>query len=220
MKYLLKILILFLLITSCQTKEKQVVVNELLIFGSSGFCMKDSLNNVYPSGAFHYVDNVNLRYDSTRLDIRVYFEFKKDSILKISKRLPSGNAEYFSCTPQDTIGLKELINNSLLNKRFKSEYDFPDSLIIVYDGWHYTLHCKTSDQKEILLSYVPECLPDSLKILHNYVMNLVMKPNLTKANEFKFNPLTTKEAKRLFKKIHPPEIDYKIDKKGIYFPPK
>jgi hypothetical protein len=219
MKKLLIVLVPILLFNSCKTKEKRVVVDELIVFGTSGFCMKDSLNNIYPSGAMHYYDSIRLEYDSTRLDIRQYFEFKRDSFVKIAKRLPMEQTEYYNILPSDTIGFKQLINKTLLNKRFKAEYDFPDSFPMIYDGWHYTLYYKASDDTNFLINYFPECLPDSLSSLHDFVIGIIAKSSLTKTNEFQYNPMTVKEAKRLYKISPPPPIPSKTDREIKYIHP-
>ena len=214
MKRLLLILIpliIFVSLTplnSCRTKEQNPVIDELLIFGHSGLAMKDSLNNFYPSHALHYIDSVRLEFDSTRVDIRRYFEYKRDSFVKIAKRWPSINTEYFSILPDDTIGFNELINNTLANKKFKAEYgyDFPDSILFIYDGYPYKLYYKTSNDLDFQINYIPEYLPDSLKSLHDFVLRIIEKSNLTRTNEFNFHPLTTKEAKRIFELIPPPPL--------------
>jgi hypothetical protein len=219
MNKLLIILVPLLLLNSCKTKEKRVIVDELLVFGSSGFCMKESLNNIYPSGALHYYDSIRLEYDSTRLDIRQYFEFKRDSFVKIAKRLPFRQTEYCSIMSPDTIGFNQLINSTLLNKRFKANYDFPDSALIMYDGWHYTLYYKASNGKDFLINYVPECLPDSLRSLHSFVGRIIAKSNITKTNKFNFSPITAKEAKRLYKMFPPPPMPSKTDRQIKYIHP-
>jgi hypothetical protein len=220
MKRILTALIPLLLFNSCITQEKKVTIDEILIFGYSGFCLKDSLNNVYTPSEIWLHDSIKLKFDSTRLDIRQYFDFKIDSFVRIATRFPTKQIEYFSVLPSDTIGLKKLINNLLIDKRFQTNYDFPDSIIVVYDGWRYKLYCKTSDKKELSINYIPECLPDSLKILHKFVQNIVMKSDLIKINEFQFNPLTIKEALRLYAIYPPPAIPYKTEDKAFYIPPK
>ena len=68
MTRLLQILFLVLLTNSCKTYEKKEVIDELLIFGYSGFCFKDSANQIYHSDEIYYNDSVRLEFDSTRLD--------------------------------------------------------------------------------------------------------------------------------------------------------
>jgi hypothetical protein len=219
MKRILNLLVPLLLFNSCITKQKSVTVDQLLIFGYSGFCMRDTLNNIYPSSAMHDNYSFRLEFDSTQLDIRQYFEFKKDSFVKIAKRLPMKQTEYCSILPQDTIDFNRLINNTFPNKRFKADYDSPDSSLIMYDGWHYTLYCKTSNDKDFLINYIPECLPDSLSSLHDFVIRIIAKSKVIKTNEFNFNPLTIKEAKRLYKIFPPPPMPSKIDSQIKYIHP-
>jgi hypothetical protein len=212
MKKLLFILVSLLLLNSCRTKGKRVTVDELIVFGYSGFCMKDSLNIIYPSGYWHYNETARLEFDSTLLDIRQYFEFKKDSFIKIAKRLPMKQTEYCSILPNDTNGLTQLINNTLMSRRFKADYDFPDSSLIMYDGWHYTLYCKESNNKDFLINYVPECLPDSLRYLHDFVTKIIGKSEPSKT-QFKFDSIVTIVAKRLFKRYPPPPLPSNIEQK-------
>jgi hypothetical protein len=212
-------IILILFTQSCRTPERQETIDELLIFGYSGFLLKDSLNNIYPVTYLRDNDSIELEFDSTRLDIRQYFEFKKDSFVRMARRGPLQTTEYIQATKPDTAGLQKLINELFIHKNYKSEYDFPDSLIIVYDGWHYTLHYKTSLNREVILNYIPECLPDSIKLLHDYIQRLLRKeyPILTK--KFEYNNVTGLEARRLYKIFPPPPLPGKADQTEKYVIP-
>jgi len=214
---LLEIFLLLLLCNSCKIGEKKEVVDELLIFGYSGFCFRDSLNHVYPSYEEEINDSVKLEIDSTRLDIRQYFEFKKDSIIHCAIRRPSQETEYLSINQSDTIGLENLINSALINKKYKINYSFPDSTPRFYDGWTYTLYYKTSMGNTFLLNYIPKFLPGSLSDLNDFVENLLYKNNPKWTNKFEYNSITTTEAKRLFKKDPPPQLLY--NKKIKFIPP-
>ena len=210
MTRLLQILLLVLLVNSCRTEEKKEVVDELLIFGYSGFCLKDSANKIYPSDEIFYNNSFKLECDSTRLDIRQYFEYKKDSFIKSAIRKPRQVTEYLTIKQSDTTGLERLINSSLINKKYKTDYSYNDSTPRMYDGWSYTLYFKTSKNKRFLLNYIPDHLPDSLKILHDFVENLLMKNTNPRTKNFEYNPITTIEAKGLFKN-HPPPLPSKIE---------
>jgi hypothetical protein len=224
MKKLQSMLIVLILFTqSCKTPERKETIDELLIFGYSGFLLKDSLNNTYPSGYMHYNDTISLMYDSTRLDIRQYFEFKKDSFVRIARRRPMQNTEYIQMNNSDTLGLQRLINEIFINKKYLSEYDFPDSLdkfIIMYDGWHYTLHYKTSLKKEVTLNYIPEYLPDSLKLLHDYMQRVLSKDAPTLTDRFEYNNTTGLEARRLYKKFPPPTLPRRVNQTVKYVIPE
>jgi hypothetical protein len=214
-------MLIFLIVftQSCKTPERKETIDEFLIFGCSGFLLKDSLNNTYPSGYMHYNDTISLMYDSTRLDIRQYFEFKKDSIVKIARRRPSQMTEYIQMTVSDTDGFQKLINKLFIHKNYKSEYVFPDSLIIIYDGWHYTLHYKTSLNREVTMNYIPECLPDSLKLLHDYIQKSLRKESPILTKKFEYNNVTGLEARRLYKRIPPPPLPSKVDQTVKYVIP-
>ena len=210
MTKLYKILILLLFCSSCNFGEKKEIVVDLLIFGHSGFCYKDSLNNIYPSDEIFNNDSVKLEYDSTRLDIRQYFEYKKDSFINVAIRRPREKTEYLKLVQLDTIGLEKLINTTLLNRKYKNEYYFNDSTTHIYDGWYYTLYFKTSTNKEFIIDYIPSRLPDSLRTLHNFIEKYILKNNPEMAKRFEYNSMISKEAKRLYK-IHRPPIILRDD---------
>ena len=202
----LQILLLVLLINSCKTDEKKEVIDELLIFGYSGFCFKDSLNQIYHSDEIFYNDSVKLEHDSTRLDIRQYFEFKKDSVVNVAIRRPRKNTEYIKIAQSDTIGFEKLINTTLLNKQYKIKYSFKDNETAIYDGWHFTLYYKTSRNKEFSIDYIPIRLPDSLRTLHKFVEKIIIKDNPELTKYFEYNTMITNKAKSLFKKFPPPQF--------------
>lgn len=208
--------ILLTLGTSCQTNEQKEIIDELLIFGYSGFCFKDSSNKVYPSDEIWYNDSIRLQFDSTRVDIRQYFDFKRDSVIKIAGRGPRQETEYFLLDHLDSVGFKGLINTILVNKKYDSDYGFNDTIPRLYDGWHYTLFYKTSDKKEFAINYIPDLLPDSLRILHNLVMNIIQSDHLQQTTGFRYDPFTIKEAKRLFKKNPPPPLPDNTLKNSVY----
>jgi hypothetical protein len=222
MKYLPWLIILILLAQSCKTLERKETIDELLIFGYSGFLLKDSLGNTYPSGYMHYNDTISLMFDSTRLDIRQYFEFRKDSFVRIARRRPMQNTEYIQMSNSDTTGLQRLINELFINKKYLSEYTFPESLdklIIMYDGWYYTLHYKTSLKREVTLNYIPEYLPDSLKLLHDYIQKLLRKDVPILIDRFEYDNITGIVARQLYKKLPPPPLPSKVDQTVRYLIP-
>jgi hypothetical protein len=196
-------MLILLLCNSC-IGEKKEVVDELLIFGYSGFCLVDSLNQAYPMSAWEYNDSVKFKYDSTRLDIRQYFEFEKDSLIKLTIRKPDRETEYYSINPSNNMGLVNLINSTFKDKKYASTYCFIGSHTGIYDGWYYSLYCKTSKGNTYLINYTPGCLPGELRTLHELVEDILYKNNLPVTNRFEYHPITTMEAKRLFKKYPPP----------------
>lgn len=91
-----------------------------------------------------------------------------------------------------------------------------DTIPRIYDGWHYTLYFKTSSEKDFLMNYIPDYLPDSLFMIHDFVEKIIMKNNPSQAKEFKFNSLTTREAKRLYIKYPPPPLPDNFKNNVIY----
>lgn len=182
----LSILLIILSVFSCVKKEKSETIENLVLFGYSGFCFKDSANWIF---------------DSTKLDIREYFEFKKDSFIRTARRDYIKPVEYHSVNKTDTIGLYKLMESILVNHNFNKEY-LPKELEL-YDGRYYTLYVKTSN-KEYRINYSPNCLTDSLNLLHKYITKIVLSKNLGIENEFEFSGITPKVAKELFIQYPPP----------------
>lgn len=205
MRRLLDWMLILLLCNSC-IGEKKEVVDELLIFGYRGFCLVDSLNQPYPIEELEYNDSVNFQYDSTRLDIRQYFEFKKDSIIKLAIWKPYKATQYSAINPSHNMSLVNLINSAMIGKNYTSNYCFMDSHTGIYDGPYYTLYYKTSKGNTSLINYTPGCLPGELRTLHELVEDILYKNNLTATHKFEYHPITTMEAKRLFKKYSPPPL--------------
>ncbi|HAN78708.1 MAG TPA: hypothetical protein DCQ31_13580 [Bacteroidales bacterium] len=141
--------ILLFLLFSCNSQEKKETIENFFIAECSGF---------------YLIDSVELKVGSTKLDIMQYFEFKSDSFVKVSKRLNNRFTKFYSVNNTDTLGLEDLLNKTLLNKFYKSEYSAIEPEI--YDGFHYILYYKTSRNREFIISYIPHHLDDSLKRLH------------------------------------------------------
>jgi hypothetical protein len=198
---------MILLGVSCSTDEKKEVIDDILIFGYSGFCYKDSVNKRYYSDEIFHNDSVNLEIDSAQLDIRQYFEFKKDSSINVAFRKPRQSIECLTLNSFDTVGFEKLINKCLINKDYSNNYCYHDTISGIYDGWYYTMVFKTSKNNSIQINYIPDCLPDSLKVLHDFIEKVFTE------NDFKskicpgFNPITSIEARRLFRYHPPPKYD-------------
>ncbi len=184
------ILIIFILtlLSSCAKVGKKDYVEEFVLFGTSGFCFRNSAENQI--------------WDSTKLDIREYFEYKKDSFIRIARRRPLHLTEYYSIGERDTIGLDSLMNRVLLFQTYKKEYELKDPEI--YDGWEYILYYKTSNQKEYIVNYVPHHLPINLRVLHDFITKIIDTANPSVSSKFEYNGITRKEAKELYSKYPPP----------------
>jgi hypothetical protein len=162
--------------------EKKVYVEELVLVGTTGFSIIDSTNWIY---------------DSTKLDIREYFEYKKDSLVRIARKLLKQETKYYSFIESDTLGLDRIINSVLLPNKYKTDYNFKK--LVLYHGLHYILYYKTTDQKEYFISYVPELLPDSLRVLHNFMKRIVVSDNSGISTKFEYSGITVKIANELYK---------------------
>ena len=108
----------------------------------------------------------------------------------------------------DTLGFNSLIDQILVNKTYKKEYF--DSVPDMYDGLYYTLYYKTTDQKEYLINYIPHHLPDSLRILQNFIDKILQLNNPIDPNKYEFNKISKQFAIELFKNHPPPPPPAKI----------
>jgi len=215
------IVLLLLLINSCKTAEKKEVIDELLVFGHSGFCIKDSSNQIYPPEQIWKNNSIipDLEFDSTHLDIRKYFEFERDSIIRVARRQYMHQMEFLSINKKDTIGLESILNKILLFRNPKHEYFSKEMYKYSDNEWSYTIYYKTSNHKEFLIHYEPDQLPDSLRVLHNFIYKIIVSKALPISGKFDFNKITTKEAKKLFKKNPPPPLPSTVNFKVKFVEP-
>lgn len=183
-------LIGFVLLTlsSCTEKCQKDYIEEFVIIGHSGWCFKDSANWIF---------------DSTKFDVREYFEYKRNSFVRIAKRRPSRDTEFYSISANDTIGFGKLITNILLNQKFKTEYFREENNTGIYDGWNYLLYYKLKSNKEFIIKYYPHHLPDSLKLIHNYIDSIINLKDIKTSESFEFNKATSILAVEQFM-THPP----------------
>ena len=193
---------MILLLVSCSKPDKKETIEKFVIFGYSGFCIKDSANWIG---------------DSTRLDIRQYFEYIKDSCVRTTRRSYLKPTEYHTIISADTIGLENLLETILLGKIFKNNY--PVDSHSMYDGWYYTLYYKTTKHKECIIHYVPGKLPDQLRILHDFIEKIILTDRPVNIARFEYDPITTIEAKKLFRSNPPPPQTEIIVQKVKFTPP-
>jgi hypothetical protein len=213
-KYLL-IVLLVVFISSCDRENRFEEIEELVIFGSSGFYLKDNNGNSYSSTYWIDCDSCStkdLEHDSTKLDIRQYFEFKKGYPVKTAIRKPGSTTEYCLLSKQDTLGLKSLINSTLLYKMYKDDYQPLEP--IIYDGWAYTLYFKTSNGKEKVINYIPSYLPDSLKILHDLLREITLKQDKVASSGFEYHQIVKDESIKKYVS-NPPHV---LNREVIKFP--
>jgi hypothetical protein len=191
--------------SSCDPIAKRETIDEFVLFGSSGFYLKDS---------------TNWKFDSTRLYIRKYFEFKKDSFVRYAIIPDVQSEQFYSIKSADTVGFNNLINNILINRKYESEYlsNVPE----IYDGFYYILFYKTSNNKEFVIHYTPHHLPDSLRMIHDYIDEIITfrRKKNSIIDKFIFNKITKTEAIKLFNKypfvpmIKTEEIKFKVPQKN------
>jgi hypothetical protein len=174
MKRLLCYIMIILFINSCSTRENKETINEFLLFGHTEF----------------FDDYMSIT-DSTKLDIRVYFEYKKDSSLKIARKKFEGEYEYLTVSPKDTVGLDTLLNNILLRNSFYKSYS---GVPIIYDGLYFTIYYKTSFQREFRIDYIPYCIPKNLAYLNKVITDIILTKDMKKTNKFEFNNIIRETA--------------------------
>lgn len=176
---------IIIILFSCSKVEKKDCIEEVVLFGTKGFCFKDSSNWVY---------------DSTNLDIRAYFEFKRDSFAIVSRGKHLKSA-YSINNLTDTTGFYNLVQKVLLNHNFEKEY-YSKGLDL-YDGLYYTIYYKTSSKKEYHINYVPEYIPDSLRLLHNYIQGIKLSNYPKNERSFNLNSIIAEIAMELYRNYPP-----------------
>ncbi|GAT62789.1 hypothetical protein PJIAN_392 [Paludibacter jiangxiensis] len=162
----------------------------------------------YPG--FNYLDSDHIVFDSTSLNIRQYFELKRNRFIHIAntKDYKSQPLKYVENNKADTLGLERLLNQVLISKRYSHEYDSkPGSW---YEGFMYTLYYRTSSNKEFTINYCPDYLPDSLKVLHNYIVNVINCYRNPHNDQFQFHAISKSVAGDLWKR-HKPPVESKIE---------
>ena len=200
MKLIINLCFTYLLVlNSCNRITNKEQIEELQIFGYNSFLLKDSNNHNY---SFHYLsDTVKFKYDSTKLDIVFYFEYKKNSLIKFAIG-PFGKTKYYNIPHFNPVHFENIINRLLLNDSLDSKYWNPHEM---YDGYSYTLHFRTT-KKEFEIDYAPCYLPDSLKFLHDYVTKIAQDNRKRIIEKFEYDPITSSRAKKLFIRRPPPLI--------------
>ena len=119
-------------------------------------------------------------------------------------------SDYTRILPSSITGLKDTLNTFLISNSFRREY-LPGRLSM-YDGWYYTIYYVTTNQKEVLINYTPVELPDSLRILHDYIVNIIRTE--TKVGEpFDFNKIIKEDALNIYKIHRPPTPPERINNK-------
>jgi hypothetical protein len=149
MKLIINLCFTYLLVlSSCNRITNKEQIKELQIFGYNSFLLKDSNNHNY---SFHYLsDTLKLKYDSIKLDVVFYFEYKKDSLIKIAIGR-FGKTKYYNIPQFNPVPLENIINRILLNDSLNSEYCNPHDL---YDGYSYTLHFRTTEKDLKLIIFL------------------------------------------------------------------
>jgi len=177
---------------SC-VKNNHNTINKLIITTIGTMCTYDSLGN-------------------PQLSLRLYLEYCPNEEIRIakgdSKYVIEGNAPPYSLDRffkiNDNDSLLKLIDNVLKNKTYKDLYMQPG------EGFVYVILFKTpTTLKQIV--YRPDSLPDGLKILHSYYINLSNSSDLVSTKSFLVDSLFINYEKQQFAKYPPPPAPSPID---------
>ncbi len=188
-KYIYHILVVMLTLIACNRHVDKETIDEFILYGHSGYCIKDSANWVY---------------DSTKLDIRQYFEFKRDNYVRIAIRPCDQSMTYYSINSNDTLGLDQLLDTILINKSFEKDYYRRDKGLWMYTGYYYVIYFKTNKNRETFIHYLPDYLTPDLLVLHDYFINLLKRKPLIQSKTFELNEICAKEALDFVKPTPPP----------------
>lgn len=194
-KFLFFFLSLAMLVSCGKTKPVEQI-DEFVLFAYPGF---------------NYQDSDHIVLDSTSLNIRKYFELNRNNFIRIAnaKDYKSKPQKYVERNKADTLGLERLLNKVLISKRYHQEY-YPKS-DSWYEGFTYTIYYRTSSNNEFTISYYPDYLPNSLKALHNYIINVISYYRTPRNDQFQFHTITKSVAGDLWKKHKPAVAQSKIE---------
>jgi hypothetical protein len=188
-------LLIVSLFVSCVNHDDKEEIKEIILYGHSGFRLLDSTKYIF---------------DSTSLDIREYFEYKKDSILRVAIRSYKKKTAYFKVNSKDTVGLSTIFNNLLLLNLQSADYYFSEPEI--YDGFYYSLNIITTKYKNIKINYVPFLLSSKLKGLHNFIRNIIYSSNNEPTEYFPFDKILKEDALKIFNRNPPPPAPERLPK--------
>ena len=183
-----------MLLFSCVKKEPKDCIEEFVMVGYSGWCLTDS---------------VNCTFDPTRLDVRRYFEFRKDCFVRIATGSWSRSTEYKSVCESDALEIEDLINHIFSKDSFKMEYHSKGDSLEMYDGLHYFFYYKLKNKKGGIIRYLPHYLPARLKLVHNRIDSILRIKKCQLIERFEWNGILKKEAVKLFRVNPPPPPPYK-----------
>jgi hypothetical protein len=179
-------LIIFFLFSCVHPPEKEKI-NVFILYGHSGFC---------------FIDSAKWIFDSTKFDIREYFEFTKDSAVKIAHRRYRENPVFYITNFQDTVGLSSVMNDLISLNLNDTTFYAPN--LEIYDGRYYTMHFITSKFRHIKINYVPHHLPDKLKKIHDTIIRIIYSDNNQQVEPFSFNNLLINDALETYRITPPP----------------
>jgi hypothetical protein len=186
------LILLIISIISCSRNDKNSHVDKFVLYGYLGF---------------DFIDSTKYIFDSTKLNIRQYFEIEKDSLMKICKGWSLSRfktkREYFTIRPSSIIGLQDSIDRILTIKIIHKDY-LLDRKTSMYNGLYYTLYYRTTSQKEYFVHYIPNNLPDSLRKVHDYIIRMIRTSSSINNKGFELNKVVIEDALNLFKICPPP----------------
>jgi hypothetical protein len=185
---------LLLIIISCSRKENEQI-DHFILLGQSGFILKDT---------------AQWKFDSSQFDIRQYFEFKINDYVRVAKRLYSDSVRYYTVSTADTLGLAQTISYSIFNRNYDSSYDINGSSM--YDGYYYILYYHTTKGRSKFIKFVPEVMPDTLKVAFSYI-DRIFRKDLKVGPKFNWPDILKDEALEFYKKQPPVPAPSKLELK-------
>lgn len=202
-------LFVLIIFSSCNHKNKSEEIEEVVIIGDSGFLLKDNNGKSYPSTYWIDCDTCkteDLKYDTTKLDIRQYFEYKKGGRIKVAIRRFKNETEYYYLSAEEKFLFEKLIDSVLISENYKESYR--NTGLIIYDGWNYTLYYKFTSGKKKIINYIPNYLPNKLKVFHDTVKS-ISYGNLVASQRFEYHQVVYNNAIKKFVNNPPPVLPVK-----------
>jgi hypothetical protein len=170
---------LFVLFVSCFQTENKETIRKLVLIGHRGVIMKDTNNWIF---------------DSTRLKIREYYDFTKDSTIKLFQKKYKFLHTSTIRDINDLNKFSHLADSVLLKHHFKENY-FPE-LPDIYDGNYYILYYKTNRNKENWIQYDPNALPPNLNLFYQFFTDSVIRQRSNAIDHISFDSLICIKAAR------------------------
>jgi hypothetical protein len=190
------IFIFAIIISSCVHEPEKETIQKFILYGHSGFC---------------FIDSSKWVFDSTKFDVRQYFEYTKGNLLNIAKRGYLEKTKYYRVNPIDTIGLYSLIENIKNVVEKDSDY-YPEPNTSMYDGYYYTIYFLTSTNRAVKINYIPSCLPIELRSFHDTVIQIIASDRNQLTSSFILNTTLKGDALKAYKRYPIPPAPCPVEK--------